>query len=382
MSTLALARVFRSMMAVSTLFVAGCAADRGESEGAAQRVEANPVPTGAVTGGDFRHYADAVAARLQGWYRESDGIYRTAGWWNNANAVNAVADYMKLTGSTAYRGNFAKTFDENSSANFLNEYYDDEGWWALAWIDVYDLTNEARYLAMAKTIFADMAAGWDSTCNGGIWWRKQRDYKNAIANELFFEVAVRLHLRTPGDAGPNSFIDWATREWAWFEQSGMINGDNLINDGLRACKNNHEKTWTYNQGVVLGALVDMTKATGDSRYLTRAQSIADAAITKLVDSYGILNEGCEPNCGGDGSQFKGIFMRNLADVAKATNEVRYRQFIAQNADSIWNNARSKNDEIGVAWHGPFDTADASRQSSALDALNAAIPYSRTEAEPR
>ena len=59
----------------------------------------------------------------------------------------------------------------------------------------FDITGDARYLKMAKTIFADMAGSWDAHCNGGIWWKKDRRYKNAIANELFLLTAVRLHQR-------------------------------------------------------------------------------------------------------------------------------------------------------------------------------------------
>jgi predicted alpha-1,6-mannanase (GH76 family) len=327
--------------------------------------------------GDFGADATKVAAALDAFYDGGTGLFSTTGWWNSANGVTSLVDFMAVTKTAAYTPRLATTFAKNKSASFLNNFYDDEGWWALAWIRAYDLTHDADYLTTAKTIFADMAGGWDATCGGGIWWSKDRTYKNAIANELFLKVAASLHNRTPGDAGPGSFVDWASREWAWFAGSGMINGKNLVNDGLASCKNNGQPAYTYNQGVVLGGLAELAKATGDKTVLTKARAIADATMATLVDDNGVLREPCEPTCGGDGTQFKGIFMRNLRELTAAAPDPKDRPFLANNADYVWNAARNGSDQIGLVWSGPFDAADAARQSSALDALVAAIPYSET-----
>jgi predicted alpha-1,6-mannanase (GH76 family) len=344
------------------------------SDGALDARDAAPPPD-LGPAGDFGAYAASAAAALHALYDPQTGLYPSTGWWNAANAITALVDTMKTTGSSSYASDVANTFAKNSSASFLNDYYDDEGWWALAWIDAYDLLRDARYLAMAKTIFADMTGGWSTTCGGGIWWSKARMYKNAIANELFLEVAIRLHERTPGDSGAGSFDDWATREWSWFDASGMINAQSLVNDGLDAsCANNGQQTWSYNQGVIIGGLVDLARLRGDATLLARARAIADAAIGKLADDVGVLHEPCEPNCGGDGSQFKGIFMRHLAELAQATGEARYRAFLAVNADWIWSSARNAQDDLGLTWSQSLDAVDASRQASALDALNAAVPY--------
>ena len=315
-------------------------------------------------------------SELQRFYNRSTGLWDTTGWWNSANALTATVDYSILTGSRAYVRDIAATFGKHKHGRFLNDAYDDEGWWALAWIRSYDLTRERRYLDAAKSIFADMTRGWDATCGGGIWWTKRRTYKNAIANELFLAVAAKLHARTPGDAGPRSYLDWAMREWSWFDRSGLINARNLVNDGLRRCANNGGSTWTYNQGVLIGGLVELARATGDATLLARAGAIADAAMTTLVDARGILRDRCEPTCNGNRTQFKGVFMRNLAELAAATGDARQRAFILTNADAVWTRARNARSQFGLVWDGPFDAADASRQASALDALNAAVASAR------
>ena len=320
---------------------------------------------------------------LQSWYNSSTGLYQTTGWWNSANAITVLANYSRAARTQQYASTFANTLKGAQTQNngFINNYYDDDGWWALAWIDAYDLTHAPEYLAMAQSIFSDISNGWDTTtCGGGVWWSKDKTYKNAIANELFLSVAAHLANRT-GGADKAKYAQWARREWTWFLASGMINGQNLINDGLNssnpaACTNNNGATWSYNQGVVLGGIVEFSRFNHDPSLLTKAQQIATAAITHLTDANGILHDPCEPNCGADGPQFKGIFARNLMDLYLTSPNATYKTFINQNATSIWNNDQGSGVTFGLIWSGPFDSADAARQSSALDALVAAAVINR------
>jgi predicted alpha-1,6-mannanase (GH76 family) len=302
--------------------------------------------------------------------------------------MTVLADYARVSGSKQYHSVFANTFTaaQKTSPGFINKFYDDEGWWALAWIDAYDLTRNPQYLSMAESIFTDMAGAWDGTCGGGIWWSRDRRYKNAIANELFLSVAAHLVNRTSGDAR-SQYLDWGNREWKWFHASGMINANNLINDGLGngragtggvACTNNGRTTWSYNQGVILGGLAELSKANHDPSLRKAAQEIATAAITRLVDSNGILHDPCEPRCGADAVQFKGIFVRNLVSLDKMHRGPAYKTFVDTNADAIWNNARGPDFQLGVVWSGPFGIANAGSQSSALDALVAAAALNRTK----
>src|SRR5258708_3472967 len=116
-------------------------------------------------GDDFNANTATAASALQQWYNRR-GLWDTTGWWNAANCVEAMENVMVADNGGSYLSLLDRTFRRNSRTNFLNEYYDDEGWWALTWIRAFDLTGEARYLKMSKTIFADMADGWDSDCEG------------------------------------------------------------------------------------------------------------------------------------------------------------------------------------------------------------------------
>jgi predicted alpha-1,6-mannanase (GH76 family) len=336
-----------------------------------------------VSGADV---AKAVSV-LQKWYVPETGIYKSTGWWNSANAITTLANYSRVAGTKEFVPVFANTLEKaqtgpDGAVGFLNKYYDDEGWWALAWVDVYDLTGDEKYLRQAWSIFKDMQLGWETeSCGGGVWWSKDNKDKNAIENELFLSVAASLANREKDAAQRDEALEWMRKEWAWFRGSGMMNDSSLINDGLKMkepgkCTNNGQRTWTYNQGVILGGIVEMVaaeKKAGKSvdGALKTAEAIAEAAMVSLKDPNGALGELENAHDGGDVPQFKGILARNLMILNERVKLRGYKEFVRKNAELIWTKDRNGEDQLGIFWGGPFDLADAARQSSALDLLVAA-----------
>jgi predicted alpha-1,6-mannanase (GH76 family) len=333
-------------------------------------------PDGAATAGggrpDYRGAAAAGIGVLQRWYSPHTGQWKTTGWWNAANALTAVIRYIQYSGDRSYLGVIETTFTaaQRRHRGFINKFFDDNAWWALAWVAAYDLTGDGRYLAAAEAIFVHNRGGWDSACGGGLWWNEDRRYKNAITNELFLTLAALLSQRVPGN---RAYLDWAVRTWEWLHASGLIGPAGLVNDGLTpACANNQGTTWTYNQGVILGGLAALHELTGDQGYLRQGEVVADAALGTLTRPPGILAEPCEPSgCDGDQTQFKGIFVRYLHQFSQHSGRPAYPAFLLTNADSVWANARNPAGQFGLRWAGPFDRADASRQTSAVEVLTAA-----------
>jgi hypothetical protein len=389
-------------------------------------------------GTQLEHQTNAVAAAtaLLQFYNQTNGLFQTTEWWNSANCITTLAlithqnpqldavarKIVNNTFENAQRHNLHQERDSPDSIGpsntstpgqheprirsfnkentyhkhpirslksilkrnvieenvsdpkgFLNGFYDDEGWWALAWISVYDMFGEKKHLDAAAEIFEDMVTtGYNATC-GGIWWNKKRNYNSAISNELFLSVAAHLATRMDNS---NYYATWAKKQWAWFEKSGLINANYNINDGLdtATCKNNEGIVWSYNQGVILGALAELSKAdrSNTMAYLEPAKRIAAAAMHKLADKNGILHDPREPNLGNDGNQFKGVFARNLRMLYDATREDWMRDFLIKNADAVWSGARNGSSNLlGPVWSGPYYKATAATQSSALDVLVAA-----------
>lgn len=342
---------------------------------------------------DFTSHAEAAAQNLNSKFNQSSGIWNSL-WWESANCLYSLADLAVVVPSTkdTYTETFKNSFiyaqkqslsqnhkDPNllSASNpvaiaggFTNSYYDDSSWWGLAWLKAYDATGNSEYLEAAEEIFDFITTGWDDTCGGGVWWSTDKTYKNAITNELFLTLSASLANRVPGNK--TYYVDWAQKEWTWFQNSGLINSDNLINDGLdnTTCKNNGQNVWSYNMGVVLGGLTELNQALG-SGYLDTASTLAKAAVTHF-DKDGVLTEGCEKTGCDGSSEFKGIFIRYLGDLVKVIGDDNLRKFVVQQGVFLYDTDNSGN-TYSISWDGPPNgDLDPAAQSSALEALIQAI----------
>lgn len=320
---------------------------------------------------------DAAATSLMAGYDAGKGLWKNIGWWNSANALTAIIDYSAATNDSTWRYAIDITFEKNKRHNvfetdFTNDYMDDTAWWGLAWVRAYDLTGNTKYLDMAKKDADYLWKFKDDKCGGGVWWSSEKKYKNAITNELFIKLAAAVHNRTPGDT---KYLGQANEVWRWFSASGMINAQRLINDGLDdQCRNNRGETWTYNQGVVLGGLVELAKANGDDALLATARSLADASTSDArLNPGGVLREPCEgsaDHCGKDGPSFKGIYARNLGELNRALAGRPYDAYLDRQAAAVETHQDALG-QVGVSWSSAPDALDAARQHSALEALTAA-----------
>lgn len=126
-------------------------------------------------------------------------------WWTGASMLTAVNDYAYLDDSAnSFKHVYGHIWDDvlnnaphhnpgrkrRSALNkrdgdysgFLNDYYDDEGWWVLALVGSYDNTHNQAHLDAAKEIWADINASFDTHECGGIPWKRTDSGPLSIPN--------------------------------------------------------------------------------------------------------------------------------------------------------------------------------------------------------
>lgn len=352
----------------------------------------------------YLNWAEQSLYILQTWFDSDRGLWNSydPSWWQSANQLTTLADMVY--GGSCFASDVSKTvfptvFLNAQASNiasgnhlkargglakravgdgFIGDFYDDEGWWAMAWIRTYDCTWNTTYLDAAITIFDDMKNGWGNPCNpnGGEYWKKPNNFVGTISTVLFLEVAAFLANRV-ASSDKSNYLYWAETAWLYMnsnqgpydQNTHLVTGD--LNSTTCSIPPNSPPNFTYTDGALLGGLVELYLATQQQGYLDAANNVAQAVISHLTVN-GILTEpNIDPN-DPIGVQFKGIFMRGLKGLQHIAPQSQYKTFIQANADSIWNNDRQSVAYLGGNWAGPFaSNPNASPQSSAMDAIVAA-----------
>jgi predicted alpha-1,6-mannanase (GH76 family) len=277
----------------------------------------------------------------------------------------AVVDLLDASGDAAQLGEIVRRVHRERPAAAVellgHGSYDDMQWWSLAYAQAARVLNDTSLLQTSRQVFEHVwaTASENATCGGGVWWSSNRKYKNAITNTLAISNAALLHRLT----GDKLYLQRALTLWEWFAHSEMRNPElGLIADGLNtpgsctrtggACCSGY---WTYNQGVLLGGLVDLHAATGNASLLVYAGALANATATHLATG-GVLSERSDPEINNeDHALFKGIFMRNLGRLRREGNaSAALSAFICANARSARTHAVTADGRFGSLWAGPVD----------------------------
>jgi hypothetical protein len=108
-------------------------------------------------------------------------------------------------------------------------WFDDNGWWGIAFVNAYRATGSRRYLADAQRALRYIAAaGWDPR-EGGIWWNTHHLYKAGEALAASALLATLLYQQTGSSfalAQARRYLDWANTT-GFSAADGLYAGSNL-----------------------------------------------------------------------------------------------------------------------------------------------------------
>lgn len=260
---------------------------------------------------------------------------------------------------------------------FVNNYYDDMAWLALAahrldaLAEVTGKPGRRRNAALFKSLTLQFDAASTDDMGGGVFWSKKRDFKNTPAT-----APVALFYARTGQRGKaQALVDWLDRTLYDPAQGLYLDGArwdasrNVIID---------RAVYTYNQGPVLGALLEL----GGDANLARVAEVVDAVDRHLTvpASFDGLSHSSQSDGGtvlrcdgtGDGGLFTGILCRYLALAAmdmRLPEETRATaaRLVADTAQFFWQGRRI----LGTA-----DTQDRHRGQS-IFSVHAARPAAET-----
>lgn len=230
--------------------------------------------------------------------------------------------------------------------NFLtvvNNYYDDMAWLALSTLRLEHLARDSRTKAGRRRnarVLQSLTLQFDSASTddlgGGTFWSKKRDFKNTPAT-----APVALYYARTGEAArAQALLDWLDARLFDPEQG-------LYRDGLRIAPGGdvvlESAIYTYNQGPVLGALLEL----GGAANLARAASLVASVARSLTLPAPLAGRSatvlrCEGT--GDGGLFTGILARYLALAAvdqrlPAATRATASALVTDTADAFWEGRR-------------------------------------------
>ena len=267
-----------------------------------------------------------------------DRLFVTWHYWWQAHLLDCLVDAQLRDPQPARRTKINRQVRSHRLRNnfsWINGYYDDMAWLALALERAARLVGVERRRALPK-LADQLVNAWVPEDGGGIPWRKQDQFFNAPANG-----PAGIFLARYGDR-----LRRAEQMGDWIDRTLIDPQTHLVFDGIKAGSLVRAQ-YTYCQGVVLGLETELaarTESAARNRHAARVHRLV-AAVDEHMAPSGVLHGAG----GGDGGLFSGITARYLALVATTLPGERAedvaardtaRKIVLASAKSAWDNRQT------------------------------------------
>jgi predicted alpha-1,6-mannanase (GH76 family) len=282
-----------------------------------------------------------------------DRLFGTWHYWWQAHLLDCLVDAQLRDPQPDRRVKINRQVRSHRLRNnfsWVNSYYDDMAWLALALQRAATVAGVERKRALPK-LGDQFVKAWVPEDGGGIPWRKQDQFFNAPANGPAGIFLARYPDR----------LKRAEQMGDWIDRTLIDPETRLVFDGIKGGSLVRAQ-YTYCQGVVLGLETELAARTGAqarARHQARVHRMV-AAVNQHMAPSGVLKGAG----GGDGGLFAGITVRYLALVATAlpgdsvddaAARDTARSIVLSSAKSAWDYRQTVN---GLPLFGAFWDRDA------------------------
>jgi predicted alpha-1,6-mannanase (GH76 family) len=277
-----------------------------------------------VTGGKG-YYRMSTAGGNVTFYKQVELIEMAEDAWQRSHDVRYQRLMLQLIGGLQRQ---SATLDA-----WLSHTNDDVLWAAIMLLRAYQITGDRSYVTRARQAFdAIYARAYSADMGGGLWGSARHVAKNTCVALPASVVASMLYQ----DLHQPSYRTKAVQLYAWVRknlydaQTGAVFDKLIPQPGVGVGID--RTTWTYNQGIFIGAADLLHRITGKQSYYQDA--VRTLAFTRAhLTQNGILRSEVAPgspltvSSGG----YKGVFVRWAAMFVKRYKVKGYGAWLSENA---------------------------------------------------
>jgi Glycosyl hydrolase family 76 len=208
-------------------------------------------------------------------------------------------------------------------------WFDDNGWWGLAFLDAYRATGSRRYLRDAQRAFSFIATrGWNASGGGGLWWNTAHAYiagEPLAAGSLLGALLFKLTGAVAYREDVLGFLNWADAHFV--SERGLYK------------RTSFDPTPTpYIEGTLVEAHQVLCEA-GVGQTCTWARALAGASYERFADRLNM------------GPQFDTIYLHWMLLYGAQTGDGRWRALALQMAAGAQAHARDARGLFLRGWDG-------------------------------
>jgi hypothetical protein len=217
-------------------------------------------------------------------------------------------------------------------------WFDDNGWWGIAFVNAYRATGNRRYLRDAEHALRYIAAaGWDPN-GGGIWWNTDHPYKSGPALAADTLLATLIY-----QEDKSSFALSEARQFiAWANGSGFS-----ASEGLYADSSVSATPVDYVEAPLIYAQALLCHLTGAADECVRARQVMNTSLQR----FGVVLD--------FSPQYDAIYLQWLLALYALEGDASLYRIAAENARDAQTHALNSEGLYMLSWNGEtLPAADA------------------------